>query len=927
VSATVQYPWLLLLAPATLLLVFAAAHRGTRPLARWRRIASTAVRALAVLILTLSLVRPGMTLRAPLDSFTVFVADVSESVPPRAQEDVAERVRVVWHREIAAGYRCALVAFAGRAEVLVPASDRPLAVDPSRLAPRAALDRLKAASERGDASAGSKVEELERWMDAIGSGATDLARALSVARGLFREGASNRIVLLTDGRDTARRAPEIDLPLGTVAVRLEDPDWRDLAVAGVEAPLAVRAGEAFDVRVTLEASAPGKVAVSLSIDNESAPEARREVTVAPGRNVVVLENVQQKRSLAPGLRQIVVRADLPGDPEPRNNAGAAAVTVTGKPRVLLVQESPADGKAIASLLQEQDIEFDREMPSQLAARGGKFEEFVAVILAGVPREALSAQAVRALGTYVEGSGGGLWVVGAPALRGPRGYAGSEIEKLLPVSFVDASPDASQGPDPSAKPAPPQPNPGTGTPQRVLAPTLAILFVVDKSGSMAGNNIALVKEACLATAKTLTAKDLVGVLAFDVKPKWVLEFTDADRQSYIEDRVMRLFADGGTHIYPALVESLRAFKADPRARTASVKHAILLSDGDTLPADYETVVREMAQEGITVTSVCVGSAPKFDAPLMSQIAAWGKGRFFFTNSFRKVPQLFLDDVQSVLGPVRRAAGAAIRPQPPPPPPPAPLEPPKGGGSTLVPVVVRQPHEILQGIESRSLPPLHGKLGAAARDKVDVPLATPDGQPVLALWRVGLGKTAVWTSDLGGGWSADWMTWPGSAKLFAQLVRYVSSAAPDAELAARLRTTLEGARAVVRIDAGAPGETLTAIDVETRRPIPLTVEPDGGTSFSVPLERAGDMQRTLLQRPDGKQLLVGAVRAYDAEFAPRDPAHDLFAGGAVEPQGWPELERTLAGARMSGERRVDLSLWGILAVLVLLPLDVALRRFAA
>jgi Mg-chelatase subunit ChlD len=925
---TVQHSALLLLAPAALLLVLAAARRGGRPLPRWRKVGSTAVRALAVFVLALTLARPGVTVHAPLDVFTVFLVDVSESVPPAAQEAAVEKVRAAWDRQVAAGRRCALVAFAGRARVLVPASGQPWAVDPSRLAPRVALERLRAASERGDAHAGAAVEDLERWMDSVQTGATHLAEALAVARGLFREGATNRIVLLTDGLDTARRAAEIDLPPGTLAVRLSDPDWNDLAVTGVEAPTAVRAGEPFDVRVTLSAPAAGRVALSLSIDDEGFPEARREVTVAPGRNSVVLENVQQKRTLSPGLRRIGVRADLPGDPEPRNNEGAAAVTVTGKPRVLLVQESPADGEAIARLLQAQDIEFDRETPARLAARGGRFEEFVAVILAGVPREALGAETVRALGAYVDGSGGGLWVVGSPALSGPRGYAGSEIEKLLPVSFLEEPPEPGKGPDPAPKPAPPQPAPAAGTPQRVLAPTLALLFVVDKSGSMAGNNIALVKEACLATSKTLTARDVVGVLGFDVKPKWVLEFTDADRQDYIEDRVMRLFADGGTHIYPALVETLQAFKTDPRARNASIKHAILLSDGDTLPADFETVVRQMAEEGITVTSVCVGSAPKFDAPLMSQIATWGKGRFLFTSSFRKVPQLFLDDVRKILGPVRDAAGAAAPPPtPPPPPPPPPPEPPKGGGSTLVPVVVRQPHEILQGIEARSLPPLHGRLGAAAREKVDVPLATPDGRPVLALRRVGLGKTAVWTSDLGGPWSSDWMTWPGSAKLFAQLVRYVSSAAPDAELAARLHVKVDGARAHVRLDPGPPGESLTVLDLEARRPIPPSVEPDGGASYALPLERAGDMKRALIQRPDGKQLQVGAVRSYDAELSPPDPARDLFAGGSAEARGWAELERTLAGARMSGERRVDLSLWGILAVLLLLPLDVALRRFNA
>jgi len=202
--------------------------------------------------------------------------------------------------------------------------------------------------------------------------------------------------------------------------------------------------------------------------------------------------------------------------------------------------------------------------------------------------------------------------------------------------------------------------------------VALLFIVDKSGSMAGDNITLVKEACIASAKTLSPRDVVGVLAFDVQPKWVLEFTEADRQKYIEEKVLRLLADGGTSIQPALEEALRAFRGDPRARRAGVKHAILLSDGDTRPGDFESPTRLLAEEGVTVTTVCV-PGPKTEQHLMYQIATWGKGRFKFAPGFDHVPQIFTNETRQVIGAAPKGAPAPPA-QPPAPrarPTPAPL----------------------------------------------------------------------------------------------------------------------------------------------------------------------------------------------------------------------------------------------------------------
>jgi hypothetical protein len=72
-----------------------------------------------------------------------------------------------------------------------------------------------------------------------------------------------------------------------------------------------------------------------------------------------------------------------------------------------------------------------------------------------------------------------------------------------------------------------------------------------------------------------------------------------------------------------------------------------------------------------------------------------------------------------------------------------------------------------------------------------------------------------------------------------------------------------------------------------------------------------------------MALGAIRAYDEEFAPREASRDLFANGLTA-LSWEQLDRELVGSRVAGETPLDLVPWLVVAALLLLPVDVALRR---
>jgi Mg-chelatase subunit ChlD len=124
---------------------------------------------------------------------------------------------------------------------------------------------------------------------------------------------------------------------------------------------------------------------------------------------------------------------------------------------------------------------------------------------------------------------------------------------------------------------------------------------------------------------------VGVLAFDLRPHWVVRFSEAGPEWNGAEAVMGLTADGGTDIGNALEEALVGFQTDARVRAAERKHLILISDGDTVPRDWESVLMHLSAEGVTLSTICLGS-PRSDEHLMYQLTEAANGRFrSMTNS--------------------------------------------------------------------------------------------------------------------------------------------------------------------------------------------------------------------------------------------------------------------------------------------------------
>ena len=190
-----------------------------------RRIITTAARLALLLALLLALAGPERTVRTERPSRTLYLLDVSESIHP----DEIER---------------ALDALPPDAEVLLFAGDVEPLTDRRLALHRRTEVELRLAAEAGSAKG---YEDLLAWKERMQTDRTDLSRALTAARARFRAGFENHIALISDGR---AESPQPD----RVTYFPVSAKHRDVALLAARAPIAVRSGEPFDLRVEVEAS-------------------------------------------------------------------------------------------------------------------------------------------------------------------------------------------------------------------------------------------------------------------------------------------------------------------------------------------------------------------------------------------------------------------------------------------------------------------------------------------------------------------------------------------------------------------------------------------------------------------------------------------------------------------------------------------------
>ena len=219
-----------------------------------------------------------------------------------------------------------------RPDVLLDASESWLRAAPRCDRWRMALDSAAALGGGGRLLFGDSVRAAGAT-SAPDDNASRLRQVADRAAGTGRP-----VVLITDGELDDPDALAA-LPRGSRAIVMPCAPGRDAAVASLDAPRTMLAGDTITTRVTIAAGGAGASAgqVEIRLDSAMLATTRFDALAPWGENTVELRGVPAGGERASVLRAIV-RSD--GDAEPRNDTLGVGVDVSRAPAAVFVSSAP-----------------------------------------------------------------------------------------------------------------------------------------------------------------------------------------------------------------------------------------------------------------------------------------------------------------------------------------------------------------------------------------------------------------------------------------------------------------------------------------------------------------------------------------------------------------------------------------------------------
>ncbi len=732
-------------------------------------------------------------------------------------------------------------------------------------------------SEASIESSPNPAVDVQKIQAVVGTERTDLAGAVRLATAAFPETGQKRLVLMTDGNEN------IGDVMGAVLAA------KPLGVTVDVLPLGV--ARLNDVSVQ-RLQIPSKLKKGQSFDVKIFVQSDQPTTatVRLWRNDQHLGD--QKVELAagknlfsfpqtlsePGFYSYDVQVDAPGDPLPQNNRASGFATVRGDPTILVVSADPDQDKELAAALQSSRLQVKLVPLSGFPATLAEMQSYDAIFISNLAAGDLGSDREKLLESAVRDFGVGLVCVGGDQTYAAGGYRGTPLDEVLPVNMELDS-------------------------KKVL-PSGAVVLVMHGMEFNNGNQVA--RDCAQGVLAALGPTDEMGVILWDGTEHWVFPLQKVgDKKSLAREIAGMNQGDLGS-FQGVLEQSYAALKQSH----ANLKHIIVFSDGDPSPPT-QALMDSIVADRITVSSVMISG--HVGPETMIWMAEHGKGRFYNVTSPNDLPQIFIKETAVILK-------SAIYEEP--------FKP-----------QLRSSSEVVRGIGANEYPTLLGYVATTPKPRAETPLWTDKGDPLLAHWQFGLGRSVAFTSDAKSRWAKNWLGWDKYRQFWSQIAQWSMRRLENADFNAEVTVDKgEGAISVEALDEQGNFrnflnlQAIVASPKGERQTVRLEQTGPGHYEAHFPTKDAGLYMLNLTDMKDGQvrgSQVIGASMNYSPEFNTSEPNVNLLrriaesSGGRLLDLADPAINPFLHDRQKTFQPR---DLWEMLLkfAVLLFTVDVGVRR---
>lgn len=543
---------------------------------------------------------------------------------------------------------------------------------------------------------GKEGLRFPKWDEETGKDHTNIEGAINLASSVFSNNSGGRIVLFTDGNETMGNLTEAAKLLKNRSIELDtvllDPhQYEDTAVTEVEVPSTLYEGEKAAVSVTIESNTAKTGLLHFYENNNKIIS--KPIDISEGTNIVPIEFTVEQA----GLVTFKAEVELTNDAYAENNKLQVVNMVKTIPQILLVQNSP--NEALVQALEAAGYKVEVRSSIQLPTVLSGYLNYQSIIFNNIAATDITENQMNLVEKSVKDFGIGFLMTGGENSFGLGGYFQTPIEKLLPVDMDIKG--------------------------KKEMPSLALMIVLDRSGSMDGSKFSLAKEAAARSVELLQESDTLGFIAFDDKPWVIVEPKPLKNKEEVVDKIRSVPVGGGTEIYGSLVEAYDQISDLDVKR----KHIILLTDGQSATNNnYEELINNGSKKNVTLSTVALGADA--DRNLLEELAEFGAGRFYDVQDSTVIPSIL--SRETVMATRTYIEDTPFYPQ---------IKSGYGWDSLF----------------NQGVPEMNAYIATSAKSESTVPIVSTKEDPILAEWQYGLGKTIAFTSDVNGAWAGDWARW--------------------------------------------------------------------------------------------------------------------------------------------------------------------------